>query len=123
MGIMPASLPQHHCKIRIKIVGGHGVKSLVNALGVVQESAVEKTGKVVRKAAPQVKVVIIIMPASLPLTKKPTPSPTKKPTSPTKKNLHHLTPKNLGRRCFGVTNIGKTKMKSSKICALAMIIA
>merc|ERR1712025_506648 len=64
---------------------GNAVKSLVNALGVVQESAVEKTGKVVRKAAPQVKVVIIIMPASLPLTKKPTPSPTKKPTSPTKK--------------------------------------
>merc|ERR1712177_96949 len=63
---MPASLPQHHCKIRIKIVGGNAVKSLVNALGVVQESAVEKIGKVVRKAAPQVKVVIIIMPASLP---------------------------------------------------------
>merc|ERR1712025_544222 len=61
---------------------GNAVKSLVNALGVVQESAVEKIGKVVRKAAPQVKVVIIIMPASLPLTKKPTPSPTKKPWSP-----------------------------------------
>merc|ERR1719409_320180 len=62
---LPHHLLQRHWKMQDRIVGGNVVKNLVNVLGVGPESAVEKIGMMVKMAAPQVRVVLIFMHASL----------------------------------------------------------